>query len=734
MDTNTDEQDSIYSRASREEIEEALRWLEELSDKNLTSATEEAKPAQAPLPTIDEGTAKVNPTDQEPELPGTMESPFYGILDATEDDLPEWLREISTTSTMAMLENGEMESRLDWLAKMAKRESIEELPTLEWRRLSGPRHEVPLPQDEAKIITELEPPRSDDPTGTTGQAVSPVEFEVNPMEPLGESLPAETYHATDFVETGESKSFEDLDAAMAWIEELAASQEAPIEDLPSVADRALASKLMVEAGLAATSDEATPLPPTLSQLDELEPPPPYSSDEDPADTIVLMETIAAESDRSIQEVEPELTENETFITADLPSEISEEILESGDETVTETEEEIVAEAILESEADLATEEMVPDEMAETMTEVSGVAESEMPAMTFEEAIAYLEGIAQGQPPTESPEDIVETSLDEPAIVEETVAIELTAAATETEVEEIESDESNPDIMLRDERDRQEELALAGAAVALAVQTIETDDQEIAEPVVTEQSVFITEVEQSLVMEQNGTGHYPLEVKLLALDALALPAGKRLDDIGSNLHPRQSATFMPDDLLSALDWLETAIEDIASSADDEPISPALADEDLIQLMPEDPDEALAWLVRLANDELDETPSQPPAPKSAEADRYQTAGDPAHLETEPATVRGISETEDGLDLMEMPEDPDAAMAWLESLAGIETQPEPVSQPEAPVSEVAEEQLVPETAATGPAIETMGRKPAPSRRTPRKVNAGTAWVDLLKPLDKG
>ena len=36
---------------------------------------------------------------------------------------------------------------------------------------------------------------------------------------------------------------------MAWIEELAASQDAPIEDVPSVADRALTSKLLMEAGL-----------------------------------------------------------------------------------------------------------------------------------------------------------------------------------------------------------------------------------------------------------------------------------------------------------------------------------------------------------------------------------------------------------------------------------------------------------------------------------------------------
>ncbi len=35
---------------------------------------------------------------------------------------------------MTLLEG---ESRLDWLARMASRESVEELPTLEWRRLTG---------------------------------------------------------------------------------------------------------------------------------------------------------------------------------------------------------------------------------------------------------------------------------------------------------------------------------------------------------------------------------------------------------------------------------------------------------------------------------------------------------------------------------------------------------------------------------------------------------------------
>ena len=99
---------------------------------------------------------------------------------------------------------------------------------------------------------------------------------------------------------------DDLDAAMAWIEELAASQDAPVEDVPSVADRALASKLLMEAGLSPDGLDRR-LPDNelalgdLSLLEGNTPVNAFVAAEDFADTIVLVETMAADQGRSLPE-------------------------------------------------------------------------------------------------------------------------------------------------------------------------------------------------------------------------------------------------------------------------------------------------------------------------------------------------------------------------------------------------------------------------------------------------
>lgn len=243
MDENTTHQPSqetgAPAGASREELDDALRWLEELAARQGKSIDELAD------------SHRFSPD----------ESPFRGLIDDSDSDLPDWLREVPET---ALEEPGdEFESRLDWLAKMASRESIEELPTLEWRRFSeGVDDFSDLEQDsELGAALPVEERRTD--PGALVAAAAAALAGTEAQEPASDSeaqpavpQPAEAdagetpVAETSPLASSQEFSADDLDAAMAWIEELAASQDAPIEDLPSVADRALASKLLAEASAA----------------------------------------------------------------------------------------------------------------------------------------------------------------------------------------------------------------------------------------------------------------------------------------------------------------------------------------------------------------------------------------------------------------------------------------------------------------------------------------------------
>ncbi len=266
---------------SRDELEEALNWLENLASKQGKSLD-----GIAPL---EDGPAE--------------ESPFKGLFESDEGDLPDWLREMPSDPDGDDL-GADRASRLDWLARMANQESIEELPTLEWRQLSSYAEEInadeasqaetgedladlfdtPSPsqttnltasslmiiaesaeeadtEPEAQLPVESEPAEmvSDEVINLPPPAVvaedslpepEPEMVDLSSAEVIelpGEEEPGLADETAALVDPVVHPEPDDLDAAMAWLEELAASTDAPIEDLPSVADRALASKLMAEA-------------------------------------------------------------------------------------------------------------------------------------------------------------------------------------------------------------------------------------------------------------------------------------------------------------------------------------------------------------------------------------------------------------------------------------------------------------------------------------------------------
>lgn len=658
MDSKSqDHKSELPSRVSRDELEEALKWLEELTNRK-GAASEPANPVPS----------------------ATIESPFRGLIENDEGDLPDWLREVPSTPYIEGLAETEPESRLDWLAKMTQRESIEELPTLEWRRIGEPMQSALLPPErgvtadvktdadqsaeavEPAFSPEADPVRSrtpEDPLAwlgpDTSQADTPELIDSPlPDEPEGPDL---TLPATEPEPEDETPSADDLDAAMAWIEELAASQDAPIEDIPSVVDRALASKLLMETGI---DQVMLPLDELGSDSDMAGDMPmhPFIQEEDLADTVILVETMAAEQRMAV----------------DIPS----------DPAVPDT-------------PKAAPVVLLHGEDHEANIEFALIDEPVDPFdPSFEEAMAFLEEkAAERQPELSQPgsedstpvvtrvDEVIATaaaSLPEPEIVDERIVTDefesishLKAQARALAAEDVETfsdyidDDSEPSIELQTGTGEADPLTISGTASETASAT--TSETEAIEPPIADFTPWVDAAESpavdiseaDTVIEAIPASLYKpttpaLEVALLALDALALPTGKTLDDIGASL--RTAHVAPSHDISSALVWLESTL----GIAQVEPVPPAetLEDEDLIAQMPEDPDAILAWLEQMADKEEAalEQPAIVPRDDSAAYAGSQYA------------ANQLTEDWAATDLLSMPDDPDEAMAWLEGLARDET----------------------------------------------------------------
>lgn len=665
MDDHTDDRNPDPPPVGTpEELEEALKWLEDMT----------ARQGQ--------------PADKSAATPATpLDSPFRGLIDSEDGDLPDWLRELPVSQ---QLNDNEPESRLDWLARMAQQESIEELPTLEWRRLSEPAQSAILGGQTADMPTEVYPGPSrheePEPGSTTEEspissldevslesddqplAEEPLALTIvdEPVEMIAEAPLAAIEPATEEItfaeeaqpepapfESGadypdettpvssiasvtmgldeilrsehptkdiaelvsyqlgdEDEPLDDLDAAMAWIEELAASQNAPIEEMPSVADRALASKLMMEAGLTPTVSPLDELGSDSDFVDGLTPPHPFIEEEDYADTVVLIETLAADQG----------------LTYTPPSEQA---------AITRTE----------VEADLS-EPLQSAESQDNVTQVDGaiVLEEVPEELSFEEAMAFLDEIAGTQPPVEEvaaetiPTEIVGVPAANP------VMDEILPESVAPGHHEVAPTEIIDDVISLESEDEPEPLS------AEDVPWLDTSAKAVSD---VSSKGKITGGEMSLphVEGLNGIGHGELEMALLSLDALALPPGKTLDDVAAKLTTARMAPWRNMD--SALDWLEqTLIEETPPAVE---IADDLDDASLIEQMPEDPDAVLAWLEQIAAQEdaqAAEIDIIPEKTSTVIVDQVQS---------EPVIEELVE-----ADLLDMPDDPDEVMAWLESLA--------------------------------------------------------------------
>lgn len=722
MDSNTDDHDpELPPDVPADELQQALQWLEELT----------------------------GPSGSVPAADETADSPFQGLVDDGAGDLPDWLREAPQDPVEARLaDEGEFESRLDWLAKMAERESIEELPTLEWRNLSDtlPPHTA----DEAAYPTDetLLPPFTPEPLPV--EATPPEPLTVEAVLRVPELLPDEPPPPADALEAvallpdepimppaaEEPAAFEpltpitpealldtlppdeelppidDLDAAMAWIEELAASQDAPIEDVPSVADRALASKLLMEAGLSPdgldrrlTGDEMA-----LGDLSLLEGNTPvnaFVAAEDFADTIVLVETMAADQGRSLPEDFP------VPETADTAEGSFAEAMAFLDDLAADQEplgaqtqplEAIDAAAVgvgLFVSDELSLAEEPPAAWATADEEVAAPWLAEPEDAAEPESAQAVETIADVTEPDEIEPEwvVVEVDTVEPEGTEATETMdemELDAALSIGDAPWLEQAAEEPVVEWREpEADRSiaaEFVPVAATATVLAAEGVNA----------------------------NGNTGATLEETLRALDALALPPGRSLAEFDASL----AQAPVRRDLPAAVEWLELALGISVPAA---PPTPQWSDDELITQMPDDPDAVLAWLEQLAEeDTVDSSPQLSPATEA-----LSTAGQPpasgARLDRAAAPEQLIDELS-AADLQNMPDDPDAVMAWLEGLAGghdeaLAAPPSAPARPEVVLPSVSPTPPVPSTTSaadqTPPAASSRSRRRR-GRRSQQSVTA--------------
>ncbi len=698
---------------SPDDIDEALAWLEQLAAKQgisvdeLTSRHPEALEHSFPELGLAYSDDLPEWLKEEPPARRLREFPSSAGETAALDDIPDWLLTETPSSLKPVQDkesadlSDELDSRLDWLAEMGKKDELAEMPTVRWR-----------PED-AGLADSGIPPSADfndlDESGMAGQIPSP------DMADLRSNGP------------------EDLDEAMAWLEELATSQETPLQELPSVADRILASRLMAESGL------------------EL--------DEPPSEEPLFASTF---SDEAFAEPEAQPIEVANFPdNLDDAMDYLDKLATIRQQSATPVSESPVAEESAAAE-ELNVETTFDDEAEEGVAEatlaedsfVDSFVEDEAGAATGWEATSDIEGEAEPAEAIPVVDSLVE---DEDYEAEAAVEFAEEAEAADevdwflAEMLTPESDEAvAAEVAAEDEP---EESELDEAAVADVVDTADLADEvdaadevdEIEEAYLEEEAADLSIEGETFAVEDGPdellifTGD-KLEAALTELDQLSLPPGVTLQTLNEGFTDADTTVLNGNgqysDLNSTLLWLEqvldsaadepatteTAESEIESTESAEParetdellLSVARLDDELVAEltadMPENPDEALEWLLSLADeveseaageveieieaeDELVDSaaeqiphPSLPDAPQARNIRIYDM---PEPLSVEESLVgdqgEAVAEEEPGetvLDrvesptfsageLPEMPDDPDEAIAWIERLAALEAQ---------------------------------------------------------------
>lgn len=285
-----------------EDLEAAMAWLEQL-------AARQGAPREE-LPSIDDDDDLSGEPDSLPDwlkdLPESADTGADFDLDdldlpiddsVPEEDLPDWLKVRAATEAIPEAgDSGDSSAapadELDWLDELTAGSATEELPTMQWEGGPAGREEAATAADFAEEAA-AEEDAGELPVGAATAAAAAAmaaagtddDAEVEDAmawleqmasgegEPIDDmpTLVSERAATADALEdpAGEptlepaapaGHGPEDMDDAMDWLEQLAADQSTPLEELPSVADRVLASTVMAEAGVQAVNAHRVVLP------------------------------------------------------------------------------------------------------------------------------------------------------------------------------------------------------------------------------------------------------------------------------------------------------------------------------------------------------------------------------------------------------------------------------------------------------------------------------------------
>lgn len=595
----------IEGDAEADEFEEFPDWLKEASETT-ESVEQEAALAdifEAVEVDVEGETAVTGESESQPELPletAVAAAGLAALSDAEPEDELEALPREDTQWLDQLAEEGDSLSELDWGGDTGG---------LDW-----------LDEPEAEKLPEPE--------------VAPEE---------------ETPLVVEEVDIGQDGTVEDVDDTLSWLEELAAQQESPVEELPSVAQRALADNLVEnveavgEAGSSAETDE-TEMPaaePALAEVVE------------EADTFLEMQTDLDEAQSWLDELvdTEEFDEGAVLAAAALADQEEGEVAEDAE----------LADALAALAAQVEAEGL--------LTGVTAVRARKLSDAELDAALDWLEA-QNGEPSLPLPVE-EETAVSEPAPVETQV-------------------EAPPEML-----EEPEELDLFDMP----------DDPDAA--VAWLEAMAASEEELDIEME-------PAPIK-----------------------PSEDAVYVHEETAVAEPELEEMSEETAPAED---VLLAETDTEEIDVfeMPDDPDAAIAWLEAMASgDELLDIEMEPAPIKPSEDAVYiheepeESPAEPVEDQVETAVVEPDLEA-----FADIPEDPDAALAWFEAMAAddeaidIEMEPAPIKPSEDAVyiyEETTPEESVPDLTEgedeTSAIEDQLAGEPAESETT-----EAAGWLDAL------
>ncbi len=614
----------------------------------------------------------------EPILPDFADS--LGVLPDEPEESMDWLSELeeSTGSTGELAVEPvtfedtavpETDDALTWLGELAAEpdDSLDDLLDLAGE----------------SAVEETPPELESDSAEAALDWLEAASDESDELE-IVEEPEASLSEATDLEDSITSEPPEDIDDAMAWLEELAAGQGARLEELPSMADGLAtepemampqeptdeidAAEFAIEAGL--ETDISAIVGPEFEIEDE------DTAPEDIDDAMAWLEGLAAKQGARLEElpsmadaeISPPDSTDETEAAAAAEAEAPDTSLEWLEELAEDAVEDTDVPYDLGLESELESVDASLDwleEMPETEDAVVELQEQESEEAieiasalevsdNLDDALVWLEALAEDQAESvEALSDVTdEIVIDETAVSD---AIELDA---EPSIEDTPAD-------LDDAMGWLEDLA--------AEQDTPLEDMPTIAGVVDEG--FFTEQQAEAKPESEA----PVDELTEALDWLEQLALQDSDPILREIVKmpveETAVSGSEDDLAAALDWL-----DQLAQPEKTPEKPAAGLVDLADLsddMPDDPDEALAWLQQVAaeQEEIDVTElasvdedefavdlfEVPEAAEMVEPEAEVAAEPAAVLDDEPTEAKN----EDDI-LAEMPDDPEAMMAWLERLA--------------------------------------------------------------------